>query len=64
LLSYLRFAGHDTTSHTLAFALYHIVNDPEILKKVMAEINDLTFNTKVTRREERKIELALIDFIG
>eukprot|EP00026_Physarum_polycephalum_P007375 Phypoly_transcript_07434.p1 GENE.Phypoly_transcript_07434~~Phypoly_transcript_07434.p1 ORF type:complete len:231 (+),score=32.06 Phypoly_transcript_07434:908-1600(+) len=42
----LLFAGHDTTAHTLSFALYHICKDEEILKKVKSEIDALTFNQK------------------
>ena len=40
-----RFAGHDSTSHTLSFAIYHICKDKEILERVLAEVNALTLNT-------------------
>jgi len=37
----LLFAGHDTTAHTLSYALYHISTDPEVLKKVREEIDSV-----------------------
>jgi len=39
------FAGHDTTGHTMSFALYEILRNPDIYAKVMEELDtELPFN--------------------
>jgi len=35
------FAGHDTTGHTLAWIFYLISSDPEVEKKIIAEIESV-----------------------
>jgi hypothetical protein len=33
--------GHDTTAHTTAYLLYNLVKHPEIMAKVMAEVDSV-----------------------
>jgi cytochrome P450 len=35
----LMFAGHDTTGHTLSYAIYNICNNQEVLQKVTEALN-------------------------
>jgi len=51
----LLFAGHDTTAHTLSYALYHICTDRDILMKVREEIDNVF---------QEKKEMTSIEQVG
>ncbi|KAK7678479.1 hypothetical protein QCA50_018539 [Cerrena zonata] len=50
LLTFL-VAGHETTSGTLTFALYHIVKNPEVLRKLREEVDEVLGDETITRND-------------
>ena len=49
-------AGHETTAGMLAFALYHIMADPEIYAKVRKEVDEVCGNTPIKFEQLRDLK--------
>lgn len=54
-------AGHETTSTTVAWCLYHLSQNPEIEKKVHEEIDRILGDKKIT--QESLKELAYVSAV-
>ncbi|XP_051061442.1 cytochrome P450 3A31 [Phodopus roborovskii] len=56
------FAGYDTTSSTLAFALYLLATHPDIQKKLQEEI-DVTLPNKARPNYDKVMEMEYLDMV-
>ena len=41
------FAGHETTGHTISFCIYELLKNPDIMKEVIEEIDEVLENGKI-----------------
>eukprot|EP00884_Botryococcus_braunii_P015488 jgi/Botrbrau1/2622/Bobra.145_1s0040.1 len=61
------FAGTDTTGHTVAWTLYHLIQNPEVLGKVEKELDDLGLLVTAERPSPRPLEytdLSKLIYLG
>lgn len=57
-----RFAGHDSTAHTMAWALYHICADPEVYKKALEEVDAVIPGTPSVNKDTMVRPFSLVIF--